>query len=327
MSQNGIGRIRIMGIAAQPTFGSPATTASYVLPLTNAPQIQTKVNKAMNEAALGSAYKENDVVNTTRFSTIPLEFKVDEDHLPLLLKQRFTIATTTTTEATAYSHALTYSNNTNTYYTLFMQDDNLQDFIVKDCLFDNLNFTFDKDFVRVSASVVGSYPTASDVTNAVVQPKEFVGRMVSYLDDDVPGTATASTMLSLQLNMDFGLNDESTRFGLGDDDLAVLKLTSDKFMASLERLKSDLNYYNDNEAGTMKQFQIVAQSLDRFVGSTTSTRPSITVTAPRAKIENLTEQADLENLTKEKVDLTLLKPAGVSGTPLSFTIVNAITSY
>lgn len=324
---NAIARLRMMGIAAQPTFGTAAVSATYIFPLTNAPVFNPKINQVSNEAALGSAYRVNDILGTTRFTDVPLEFKIDEDQVPLLLKQRFTIATTTTTEATAKSHALTYSNNTNTWYTLFLQDDNLQDFVVKNALFDSLNLTFDKDFVRASASVIGAYPTATAVTMSAVQPKEFVGRMVSYLDDDVPGTATATTVLSLSLNLDFGLNSEDTRFGLGSTDLAVLALTSDKFQTEVTRLKPDLNYYNDYEGKTMKQSQIVVQSLDRYVGSTTSTRPSITVTMPRLKIEDYAEEPDLEELTKEKFTMTMLKPAGVSGTPMSLTVVNQVTSY
>ncbi len=72
-----------MGIAPQAVFDTPAPTATFVLPLINAPQINAVVNKAVNNSALGSAYQVNDVLTTTRMSNVPLEFKVDEDFLPL----------------------------------------------------------------------------------------------------------------------------------------------------------------------------------------------------------------------------------------------------
>lgn len=324
---NAIARLRTMGIAAQPTFGTAAPSATYVLPLTNAPQFTVTVNRVLNEAALGSAYSINDMDKTTRFTTVPLEFKVDEDQFPLIFKQRFTITSITTTEATAYSHSLTFQNGTNTWYTLFLQDDNLQDYIVKDALFDNLDFTFDSDFVRVVSSVVGSYPTQSAVTNAITQPKEFVGRMVSYLDANVPGTVTTTTVLSMTGNIDFGLNSEDTRFALGTPDLAVLRLTGDKYMFNIKQLKADVTRYDEYENNTSKQFRVKAQSTDRFVGSTTATRPSIQFDIVRAKLENYTEEADLNELVTENFDLTALKPAGVATTPMSITVVNATASY
>lgn len=324
---NGIARLRTIGVAAQPTFGQAAPSASFVVPLTNAPQLTVTINKIMNNAALGSAYSLNDMEKTTRFTTVPLEFKVDEDQFPLLFKQRFTVTSVTASESTAYTHTLAFQNSTNTWYTLFLQDDNLEDYIVKDALFDNHDITFDQDFVRISASAVGAYPTQSAVTNAITQPKEFVGRMVSYLDDDVPGTVTATTVLSLSAKLDFGLNSDDTRYGLGNADLAVLRLTSDKYMFNVSRLKSDVTRYDDNENLTMKQSRILVQNTDRFVGSTTGTRPSIQFDIPRAKMENYTEEADLEELIRENFDLTALKPAGVSDTPMKITVVNATASY
>lgn len=326
---NGIGRLRTIGIAAQPTFGVPATSATFVLPLTNAPMFSPQVMKILNEAALGSSYSINDIEKTVRFTETPLEFKADEDQFPLMMKQRFSISSVTvTSEASVYQHTLSYQDTTNTWYTLFMQDDNRQDYVVSDALFDNHDIAFDRDFVRFTSSIVGAYPTQTAVTNAITQPKEFVGRMTNYLSDDVPGTVTATSVLSLNLNLDFGLNDEGTRFGLGSEDLAALVLTSDKYTLNVTQLKPDVSNYDDNENNQMKQFRVFVQSLDRYVvGSTQNTRPSIQVDVPRAKIESYNETPDLNQLVQEEFALTALKPVGVSGTPLSMTVINAVESY
>lgn len=324
---NAIGRLRTMGIAAQPTFGTPAPSATFVLPLTNAPQFTPQVQKVLNEAALGSAYQVNDLQTTVRSTEIPLEFKIDENHYPLLLKQRFTIVSGTVTgETAAYGHTMTYTNGTHSWYTLFLQDDYLQDYVVKNALFDSMDHTFDNDFVRISATVIGAYPTQTAVTQTAVQPKEFVGRMVSYQDADYDGTATATAVLTLNANLDFGINSEDTRYGLGSADLAALELTADKFMFNVARLKPDVNYYDDNQDGTTKQVVVTVRDTGRFV-TPTSTNPKIVLTAPRAKIENYTEEPDLDDLIRENFDLTLLKPAAVSGTPMSVVVVNSTASY
>ncbi len=226
-----------------------------------------------------------------------------------------------------YRHTLSYTNNTNCWYTLFLQDDNLEDYRIDNVLLDNIDITFDNDFVRVNASAVGNYPVPTTVTNTVVQPKDFVGRMASYLDDDVPGTVTASTVLGLTASLDFGLNGDDSKFGLGNDDLAVLRLTSDKFMFNVMQLKGNTDRYLENENNTMKQVRIKAETTDRYVASTTVTRPLIQFDVPRAKIENYTEEPNLDDLTRENFDLTALNYVGVSGVPMSITVLNAKAGY
>lgn len=323
----GIGRIRTIGIAAQPTFGQAAPSATFVLLLTNAPQFSAQVMKVRNEAALGNAYQVNALENTVRFSDVPLEFKVDENHFPLILSQRFSIASGTVTDETAaYGHTLTFANSTQNWLTFFLQDDNLADYVVKDGLFEDMEVMMDKDFIRVTTGAVGAYPTETAVTNAVTQPKEFVGRMATIEEDAVPGTATATQVLSLTANLNFGINSEDTRFALGTQELAALELTSDVYMFNVSKLKSDTSYYDANEGTLSRQFTITVESTDRFV-TPTSTRPSIYFNVPRAGIENYTEEPDLNELTKESFDLTALKPAGVSNTPLQVVVVNETATY
>lgn len=324
---NGIARLRKIGIAAQPTFGTPATTATYVLPITNATVINTMVNRVVNNAALGSSYQINDVLSTTRMAEVPLEFKVDENQFPLLFKQRFTIASVTTTVSNVYKHTLSYSESTNSWYTLFLQDDNLQDYVVKDALLDNLDFTLDQDFVRVTANAIGAYPTQTNVVLTATQPQEFVGRMATFLADDYPGTATNTNVLTAALNFDFGLNSEDSRYGLGSADLAVLRLTSDRYTMSVTKLKDDVSYYDDYTANQTKTLQFKLQNTDRFVDAGTLTRPLIQFDIPRAKIETYTEEPNLEELTRETIALVALKPANVTGTPLSITVLNSTASY
>lgn len=322
-----IGRVRSIMIAAQPTFGVPATTGSFALALTGPAQFTPVVTKIQNTAALGSDYAVNDIEKTTRHAEANFEFKLDEDLAPLLFKQRFAITSVTGTEAGTYVHSLTFQNGTNSYYTLFLQDDLQQDYVVSDFLFDNHDITMDNDFVRFSSTGIGRFPTATAVTNVLSQPKEFVGRMVSYQDAHVPGTATATLALAITANIDFGLNSEDTRFALGSEELAVLRLTADTYMFNVSKLKSDTSRYDDYTANTMSQIVITAQSTDRFVASSTGTRPTIVMSVPRAKYENYTEEADLNELTKENFDLTALKPAAVNGTPMTLTITNATSAY
>ena len=324
---NGIGRLRKIGIAAQSTFGTAAPSATYVLPLTNAPVVNTMVNRVNNTASLGSSYQVNDMLSTTRMAEVPLEFKVDENQLPLVFKQRFSIASVTATTTGVYKHTLSYSDNTNCWYTIFMQDDNLQDYVVKDALLDNLDFTLDQDFVRVTANAIGAFPTQTNVVLTVTQPQEFVGRMVSFLQEDFGTAVTSTNILSGSLTFDFGINSEDSRYALGSIDAAVLRLTSDIYKLSVTKLKDDVSFYDDYVANTTKVLQLKIQSTDRWVGSGTLTRPLIQVDIPQAKIDTYTDEPDLEELTRETISLTALKQNGTANAPLALTIYNATASY
>lgn len=325
---NAIGRLRTLGIAKQNTFNTAVTTATFVLPLTNAPQFNPQIQKVMNEASFGSAYRTNDMEWTNRMTEVPLEFKIDEDHLPLFFSQRFTISSGTVTgDANAYEHVLSYSNNTNNWFTLFLQDDNRKDYIVKNALFGNLDITFDTDFVRASATLMGNYPEISTVTNTIVQPKEFVGRMVNYQDVNAPGTVTATEVLNMNVNFEFGINDDASKYNIGSGDLSSLVLTSDDFNMPITRLKPNTLKYEDHENLTAKESRVIAENTDRFIDGTTITRPTIQIDVPRGKMEEYTEEPDLDELVRENYTLKMLKPAGVSGTPCSLTIKNNVASY
>lgn len=325
---NAIGRIRTMGIAKQPTFGTPITTATFVLALLNAPTFQAEVTKIRNEAALGSSYGINELERGNRWSTIPLEFKIDEDQAPLMLAQRFQFTSTTASgDTNAFQHVGTHSNNTLCWYTLFLEDDNRTSYIMQDVLMQNTNFALDGEFVRVTADARGSFPTTWGGTNTVVQPKEFVGRMVNfnYANDGV--TVTATNILSANANLTFGVNgDDSTHF-LGDQDLATNELTQDEYVFEVTTLETNRLNYDDFTNNTAKQFDFTIESTDRFIAGTTVTRPFIQMSVPYAKLEGYSEDAPLDDLVKETFELLALDKVGEAGAPMTITVRNATTSY
>lgn len=326
---NGIGRLRTIGIAAQPTFGQAAASASYVLPLLNSPTISVTDQKINNDAVLGSAYMTNEVESGNRFSEVPLEFKVDEDHVPLLFKQRFSISSVTASGETAvYEHTLTFQNTTNSWYTIFMQDDQRQDYVVRDVLLNNLSWTFDGEFVRVSATAQGAAPTATAVTNTVVQPKEFVGRMVGFEYNDDGSAVTATRALTVSAEMTFGTNGEDTRFNLGNRDLGTHLLTQDEYQFTVTRNQEDRTNYDDYMANQAKQFEIVVENTDRFIaGSTNNTRPYINFSIPYAKLVEYSDDSNIDNLVQETLTLRALDKVGETNAPMQIVVRNAVASY
>jgi hypothetical protein len=328
---NAVGRLRTMGIAAQPTFGTAVTTSQFVLPLTNMPEIESTILKVENNAALGSAYQLNELENGNRFASVPLEFKIDEDQLPLILKQRYTITSVTASgESAVYDHTGAYSNTTNTWYTLILEDGDRTDYVVRDVLFTDMTFTYDGDFFRVSTTANGAYPEAVTVSNTVTAPKEFVGRMASFKFATTGSTTVTASALSAELTMSFGTNGDDTKFNLGSQDLGTHVLTADEaYTLAVTRNEEDrATFYDVFTDNTPKEVDMEVTSLDRFVsGSVANTNPSVGFNFPYAKISEYTEGDNLDELVSETGTFTVLDKPGVSGAPMNFTITNATASY
>jgi len=318
-------RNRTIGIAKQPLFGTYAPSATHVLVLTEPAMFDAQVERLVNSSALGSSYMHNDMDWRNRFATASFDYKVDEDTFPLLFAQRFDVATTTTSQVG--THVLTFGNNTNNYYTLFMQDDDIGDYVIGNALFETHTIALDQEYVRMTSSVIGAYPSASTVTNVISQPKEFVGRMVNYSEDDVPGTVTSTNILSAGMTFNFGINSTTTRFGVGSGDLQHLTLTQDEYMMNISKIKTNTSVYDDANALTTKQFRVVAENTDRYIEGQTITRPLIQFDVPRAKIDSYTENPSFEDVLQESFDARLLKPVGVSDAPIKITIKNHTLSY
>lgn len=325
----GIGRLRTIGIAAQPTFGTAATVSQYVLPLLNSPTFEPIINKIQNNAALGSSYMTNEIENGSRQVSVPLEFKIDERHAPLLFQQKFEITSVTASgETSVWEHTLEYTNSTNIWYTLFFQDDQRQDYSISNVLFNNLDFTFDQDFVRVNSTAQGSYPVTATIANTVVQPNEFVGRMVAFKIADDGVATTATNVLSVESNLAFGTNSEDTRFALGNEDLVVHEATADEFNFTVNALQANRDFYDDFTDNTGKQFDVVVESTDRFVsGSSNNTRPKIEFNIPYAKLTEFSDNSELDDLVQQSFTLKALDKVGEINAPMRIVVVNNVASY
>ena len=321
---NAIGRIRLLGIAAQPTFGTAATVPSFVLPMLDAPTIETVVTKIRDEAALGSAYGVDAVDNGNRFANIPISVKLDEDQLPILYKQRYDI-TTVTGSAGVFTHSLAFTNNTNCWYTLFLEDDNRETYVVRDALFDSLNITADQEYIRLEGNAVGHYPVVSTANLTVKQPKTFLGSNANFFYGDYGGAKTAYKTLAFNLNHTFGLSDEGDNFFLGSQDLGNHVLTQDEYMYEFTGLESDRTNYDDFTANTKKHFDFVLTTTRTITGS--SVTPQITFNVPVAALETWSEDVPLDQLVKETFGLLALDEVGVTNAPLKITVINNTSSY
>jgi hypothetical protein len=200
---------------------------------------------------------------------------------------------------------------------------------VKDVLFDQLNFTLDSDFVRVSAQAAGSFPVTWTGSNTIVQPNEFTGRNVVFDYGDYSGSKSAYSILSATLNHSFKRSDDKDNFALGSQDLAFHQLAEDaEFTQEVIGLESNRDNYDDFVTNTKKKYDFTITDTDRYVtASSASTRPSIVFDYAVGVVEKHDEDAPLDQEIKETLSLMAVDEVGVAGTPMSITVVNNIASY
>jgi hypothetical protein len=329
---NGIGRILTMGIAKQDTFNTPEATPTYTLAVQGAnARINPIVQKEANTAATGSSYMNNAYKTTIVGGEFPFEVKVDEDVLPLLLLQRYTDTPAAAAgETVVYEHVLTYTNSTNNYYTLFLQDDNRNDYIMSDVLLQDLNFIFDQGFVRVTGTAVGDFPVTGAVTNSFTGAiNEFVGKNVVFNYGDEDGAKSAFSVLTVNANHTFGTLDDSLAYELGSEDRTQFFLTADDYSTEVTALMSNNDILADYKDNTLKKYDITITDTNREVtGSVANTNPSIVLEYPSANVgEHTPYEGDPNEAVTQSFTLNPVDQPGITDAPAKFTITNAVASY
>lgn len=323
---NGIGRLITLGIAKQSTFDTAAGSPVFTLPVTNTAKFEYTINKEENNAALGSGYEVNKTENTTQFATISPEVKVDEDHIPLLFGQRYSISTTTASgETSVYQHTLTHSNTTNHYYTLFLQDDQRDSYIMKNALISTIELMNEQGFYMSNLEITGNLPEQSSVTNTISAIKEFVGRHTTFEIADSGSSTSAVDVRNVTYSHTFNLSSEDFNFALGSPDLSAHQINSDRAEISLTKNMDSMDNFDDYRNNQAKTLKINSTNSDREVtGSTNNTNPSIVVDVPVSEYLEYTDRdGDLDTQLSEELNFLALDDPGTSDTPSKITVVNA----
>jgi hypothetical protein len=249
----------------------------------------------------------------------------------MLLANKFSIASVTVTgDPSAGIHTLSYSNITQKWLTLFLEDDNRQGYLMKDVLLEGITIPLDQDFVRFEATAVGTYPVTWTGSNTITQPKEFVGRMVTFRYGDYEGTVgkSAYNLISANVQLNLGRNSEETMFALGSQDIAVHESTQDEFVCEAVGLEVNRDNYDDFTNNTKKQWEFVVSNTDRFVVNTTNnTRPAVLFDFPVGYVEGFSEDAPLDDLVQETLTLHPVDEVGVANAPARIQVINRVLTY
>ena len=323
-----------IGIAPEATPYSAETSATYVLPNSEF-KYDPKVETVKDEAMLGSSYAFDDTRPALQWTEFSGKMKVDENIIPALLKQKFSIVSAPASgETTVYSHVLTYSNNVvpgaKQSFTLFVDDPDVGDLKIAGARFDKMDFTVDqKGFVYMEFSGKGLYPVSGSVTNLITaSSNSFLGRHVVTQYANFGSALANIPILSLKLGHAFPLNGDDTMFELGNADVTNIMTLADEFAIELTRLYSTDTLRTAWSAGTKVQVKSIITDTSRFVASSVaSTRPSLTFFYPTAKVTGWSHEMGANDARKETATISAIDDPAVATAPLTVTIVNAVASY
>lgn len=323
---NGILRKITVGIAKEASYGTAAGAPTFGLPLTELSWSE-EVTRTENTAMVGGTYELNESKVAFKKLNFTMKAKVDEDILPLLLLQKFDVASVLT-DVTAYTHTLTYNNdNAVTSYTLFWDDPDRGDLIAAGAVFESINFEATPEgFIMVEVAGVAKFPVAGATTVAFTGPREFLGRHTTFEIGDFGGALASFELLSMQANHNFTLSGDDVNYGLGTTDLTKLFTLNDRFEMEVSAMYPDQTYYDKWCLGTTQFSRVTITDTARIItGSSTS--PSIVFDYPAIEIINWERDGGANDILKQNMTLLALDKIGVADAPLKITIVNGVASY
>lgn len=332
---NGIKRRTSVGVAAEDSYGVyTGTASSYVLQVMSY-EINPIVNKIENEAMFGSTYGVNDAKIANKYCKVDITAKVDENVIPLLLKQKMSISSALVSgESAVYKHTLTYSNNnvasTGQSFALFLDDPDRQDYRITGARFSNFDFIGAQDnFFLIEMSGMAKFPVATGITNTIdFSAREFVGRNISFQMADYGDSLSSQLLASLSARHSFMLSENEDNILLGEEEPGRLFTKDDRFEAECVALFDNTDIRDVWAANTRQKSQITVSDSDRYVeGSVANTNPSLTFIYPVQHIIDWTKQGGANDIMKQQFRLLAIDDPSIATAPISIEIVNSVASY
>jgi hypothetical protein len=329
-----IGRLVTLGIAPEATPYTAEASATYIMPNVEI-KIDPKVEMAKDEAMLGSSFAFDDARPALQWSEVSGKMKVNEDILPMILKQKFSISSSASVgETVVYTHTMTYLNtnvpSAKQSFTLFVDDPAVADQKIAGFRFEKMDFSIDqKGFVYMEFSGKGLFPASATITNSIsLAPNSFLGRHTVFQFANFGSALANLSILTLKLAHSFPLNGDDTMFELGSEAPTNILTLADEFTMEFSKIRANNTYRDAWSAGTKVQAKATISDTSRYVvGSVASTRPSIAFFYPTAKITEWSDEMGANDVRKETPVLSAIDDPAVATAPLQIVITNAVASY
>ena len=335
--QSGILRKIKAGIARESVYGVAETLPNIFSLGAVDFMAEEIVDKVENKAMLGSTYEVDKVRVTVKQAKITMKIKLDEDILPLLFLQNFSISSEAVAGETAvWRHVMTYlhqnASGTGQSFTLFVDDPDLQDEIYTGLRFEKFDSPIVmKDEVYLELSGVANYPVAQAVTIPIsASPNSFVGKHVVFQLAKIAEALATQPILDLTLRHAYPLSGDETNFSLGNEGLTQLFTLAPKFGLEYKALLSDYalrTLWADNEEVKAK---VTMSDTSRFVtGSVASTRPSVIFEYPAGYLtaDGFKREGGANDIRQQTIKILPVDDPAVADSPLKITVVNAIEAY
>lgn len=328
---NGIKRRGAGFLAKESVFGTEATTGYMYIPtieLTEAPT----ANVVLNTSMAGSSYQNNAGRVDTKLSTFSITFKVTEDLFPLLLLNKYTIASAPVSgDTNVIRHAAVYNGrNVGTSYTLRWVDLDRPDQAYVGFVPHTLNWTYESPgYIQVTMTGRANFPkTATASAPAITATPEFVSKNGLFLQGINGASPATFYATALSTENTYGEPEDTDEIPIGSEQRQIGITTVDNFTITATANMPDYAIRDAYEAGQNIETVIGCEDTTRIVtGSTTNINPSIKIEAPAGIITEWAPEGDADTIWKQTYTINVLDKAGEADAPHKITILNNIASY
>lgn len=331
----GIKRKIKVGIIPEPSFaGTTGATASYVIPVTEFEDPESP-EFVRDQAMLGSTWETDNARLATNQAEPSFKAKMDEDLLPLFLKQKFTIVSSAVGGETAvFEHVASYSANniggSGQSFALLVEDPDHTDYKLKGFRYGDLGLEFSvKDFIYMNLKGLSQTRSDESVTVGVAGvPRDFVGRNAIFKYAEKGESVVSSKAHNAKLDLSFGLSDDEDNFVLGSGEIDELMTKADSGKIEVVLPYADETLYDLYKARTHIAVELFIEDTDRYVeGSVASTHPSVKIELADCIIVKWDKDGGANDVTKQKLTLEIVDDPAVADCPIKITTVNAVASY
>jgi hypothetical protein len=325
------------GLARESVYGVKETLPN-IFPLGMVEfMMEEVIDKTENKAMLGSTYEVDKVRETNRYAKLTLKLKLDENILPLILLQNFSISSSLVSgESAVWEHVLTYLHNNASgegqSFTFFVDDPDLQDEYYTGLRFDKFDFpVVVKDEVYIELTGVSNYPVAQSVSIPIsASPNSFVGKNTTFQLAKIAEELATQRALNLTLRHSYPLSGDDINFALGNGGLTQLFTQSPRFGIEFKDVLSDYELrtlWSDNE-----EVKARASLIDttRYVeGSVANTNPSVVFDYPAGFLtgDGFKREGAANDIRQQNIKILPVDDPAVEKAPVEITVVNAIEDY
>lgn len=321
-----IGRQISVGLGKESSRGVAVAPSAWLRHLSLS--FQNKVEKMVNESAMGVVEKNNDAVRVKEWAEGDIELKIQDlsfGHVLLMALGSVSTAANSDSSGLVYDHTFTVSQSTALQsYTLAVKETNA-DRRYPLAVANNLVVESESgQYAKATLGVVSKRGISASNTTAYTDENEFSSAhaTVKFASDEASlGSASAVDVKVVRLELN---NNAEPYFALGSTEPNEITAGERELTGEMTLRYTDQTFENLFTSDTKQAVQLELKNTDVTIG--TSANPAVRFVMPRVTVTEWERSTDLGGIVEQTVGFTAEFDTSTSKM-LSVVLTNLQTSY